>query len=735
MQRYRSRLAACIAGACAWLLNASLQKVEGVKSVSVNATSHRAVLRFDPAAISLGHLLEAVAKIGFEPTPISLELQDSISASEYHAALKRLIVAGAAGMQVMMFALALYFGDYFGIDASVARFLKLVSLLVTVPIVFYAATPFFAGAWRGLRMRTPGMDLPVSIAIGSAFAASIYTTLLDSGQVYFDSVAMFVFFLNASRFLEMRAQHRSEDQAAAFAALLPETVLRIGPKGDEWVAPCQLANGDRVRVRPGDVVPVDGVVLSGMIAVDESILTGESMAIERGCNAKLRAGAVVCSGTAIVEATQTGMRTSLAEIGRMLDRARADRPPVAVLADHVAAHFVTAVLLLTTVTAFAWHYIDPARAFEVALATLVVTCPCALALATPAALAAATTQLSKSGFLLVRSRVLEVLTKRPTIVFDKTGTLTEGHPSIVGTLVTSQSHLSETQLLSLAASLEATSEHVLARAFAPHHKPGVYTASNTVVVAGAGVSATVDGIPYRLGKLSFASADCHTAPVADGQSRATHVYLGSQGQLLARFDINDKLRIDAKDTVTSLQERGYRCVIASGDRRDVVRAAASALDISEYHANLTPADKLRLIEDLRRKGETVIMVGDGINDAPVLAAADASVALDAGTALARASADAVSLGQGLSNMLAAVDIAHATRRVIRQNLAWAVAYNITAVPLAVSGMLAPWMAAAGMSASSLIVVLNAIRLHRSETRSGDNNEHKQAVTATSMAYE
>ncbi|MGI9202473.1 MAG: heavy metal translocating P-type ATPase [Woeseiaceae bacterium] len=716
--------------ACVWLFDNALKKLPGIESVSVNPATRRAVIRWDRDGLAFSELLSAIARVGFKPSPLAADQAADARDAEYRHALKRLIVAAAAGMQVMMFAVALYAGDYFGIEGGIERFLRIISLLVTMPIILYSARPFFASAWRGIRAHSPGMDLPVSLAIGGAFIASTYATWANTGDIYFDSVAMFVFFLSATRFLEMRARHRSDDHAVALAELLPDTALRLVDGDSEVVALDRIRTEDVLRIRPGDVIPVDGVVLTGNISIDESMRTGESMAVQRDVGEQVHAGAIVRAGNATVRVTLAGASTSLAEIGRMLDRAKADRPPVAILADRVASRFVTAVLAITTLTAIAWYYLEPTRAFEIALATLVITCPCALALATPAALAAATSRLARSGFLLVRSRVLDVLTRSPIIIFDKTGTLTEGRPQVLKTTRLVDRAPPVSACLEIAAAIETASEHVLARAFSAHYQPGEFTPVDVQVVPGSGVAASVDETLYRIGKQEFAAEGLGAHEMQTPTGHRTDVYLADSKGVLARFEIGDELRADARSAIASLRQRNFRMMIASGDHAAAVAPVAGRLGIQSWRANLTPPDKLTLVHELRQKGETVVMIGDGINDAPVLAAADASVALDAGTALARASADAVSLGRQLGALVTAVDIAADTRQIIRQNIVWAVCYNLTAVPLAVSGLLAPWMAALGMSASSLIVVLNALRLHRSKPHTIAPGGHRETAAAS-----
>ena len=697
--------------ACVWLLDTAMQQQAAVDAIDVNPAVRRAVIRWNIADLKFSEMLQAIARIGFKPSPVGIGQDIDAKTGEYRLALKRLIVAAAAGMQVMMFAVALYAGDYFGIDDNIERFLRVISLLVSVPIVLYSARPFFVGAWRGLRARAPGMDLPVSIAIIVAFVASTFAIWSNSGAIYFDSVAMFVLFLSTTRFLEMRARHRSTDHATALAQLLPDTAIRIVDGTPSKVALDRLRINDTISILPGDVIPIDGEILTGSLEVNESMLSGESLPVRRQRSDTVFAGAIVQSGNATARVTQTGASTSLAEIGRMLERARADRPPIAMLADRIAAKFVLAVLSISACTGVFWYWFDASRAFEVVLATLVVTCPCALALATPAALAAAASRLARHGFLLVRSRILDVLSQPTTIVFDKTGTLTEGRPVVLQTKLLAKNY-DATAVLQIAAALETVSEHVLARAFAEYYDPGTPEPTDISVVAGSGVAASLNGRQYRVGKANYvAKLSQSTLLDDDDDPRWTQVYLGNDEELLACFNIGDKLRKDAVAAIEQLQQAGFTPVIASGDRESAVRDVALRLGIDTWHAGLTPADKLQLLASLQQHGK-VVMVGDGINDAPVLAAADASIALDSGTALARASADAVSLGRYLGTINTAINVAQKTRRVIRQNITWAIIYNATAIPLAVSGVLMPWMAALGMSLSSLLVVFNALRLQR-----------------------
>ena len=702
--------------ACAWLLDRTLGGLEAVRRVDVNPATRRAVVHWDIERLPFSALLGAIARAGFRPQPAGSAEADDAAEAEYRGALRRLIVAAAAGMQVMMFAIALYAGEHFGIDGAIERFLRTISLLVCLPIVFYSARPFFAGAWRGLKAGAPGMDLPVALALAIAFTASVRAVWLDSGAIYFDSVAMFVLFLGGTRFLEMRARHRAGDQSLALARLLPDVCTRIDADGGAGLVPVvRLAVGDRVRVRPGDLVPVDGVVEEGGLRVDEAHLTGESEPLSRQAGSTVFAGSRSVAGRAVVRVTRVGNDTSVAEIGRLLERAKADRPAVAVFADRLARHFTLGVLLVATLTGGAWLLVDPSRAIEVVLATLVVTCPCALALATPAALAAAGSALARRGSFLVRAKILERLRPGATVVFDKTGTLTAGRPAVVATRrFAAAGELSDDDCRRIAAALEADSEHVLARAFVAD--AATPRAGELEVVTGQGVAGCIDGRRYRLGRADWVAGLAGPLPAGARHAGGTEAWLGTEDGFVAAFELADALREDAAEAVQRLAAAGCELRIASGDRAAAVAPVAARLGIASFRAALSPADKLAYVRELRAGGRTVVMVGDGVNDAPVLEAADASIAMDAGTALARASADAIALGRRLVSVAELAELAGSTRRVIRQNVAWAIGYNLTAVPLAASGLLAPWMAALGMSLSSFVVVVNALRIGRRPRR-------------------
>jgi Cu2+-exporting ATPase len=696
--------------ACAWLVESSLGRLDGVLEIHVNASSARAEIRFDPARIALSQVLARMHELGFRPQPLSFSAGAPPWMAERREALKRLAVAGFGMMQVMTYAVSLYAGAMDGIAPDLAQLLRFVSLLVSTPVVLYAAQPFFVAAWRGLRAGTLGMDLPVALSIGAAYGWSVWSTLRGEGTVYFDSAVMFTFFLLLGRYIEMSLRHRFGHHHDAIARLLPQSVLRITDPREERVIPDELCVGDRVRILPGERVPADGEVICGRTQVDESLLSGESMPRTRVRGDLVTAGTLNITSVIELRVTGVGPDSTLATVSRMLERARASRPRLADVADGAAAWFVGGVLLLAVVVGLYWWHVDAARAFPVVLAVLVVTCPCALSLATPAALAAGTSRLATLGLLVTRGRAIEALSRADRVVFDKTGTLTSGQV-VVGAVHVLRAGTSTARCIGIAASLERHSEHPIARAFA--EKLRAADAEDVLSSASNGVHGRIDGVVYRIGRAAFCKALC-PSPSPDpaslaGDARAS-VFLGDADGPLAEFVLSDGLRADSRETIDCLRNLGLEPLVASGDRSGVVEGIARQLGNISARGDMSAADKVSLVSSLQEQGHIVIMVGDGVNDAPVLAGSDVSVAIGGGTDLAKVSADVVLLGDSLGPLRSGVETARRCMHVIRQNMLWAIIYNATAVPLAASGWLQPWMAAIGMSTSSLLVVLNAMRL-------------------------
>jgi Cu2+-exporting ATPase len=688
--------------ACSWLIGERLARLPGITSANVNPATARARIAFDPARAGLAAVLRSVAELGYRPHVLGAADTLEVATRERRVALKRLAVAGFGMMQVMMIATALYVGAIDGMDPMIREYLRITCLVMTTPVLFYAGQPFFAGAIASLRARHIGMDVPVAIGIGLAFIASSWNTFLHRGDVYFDSVTMFVFLLLTGRYVEMLARHRAGSTAEALMRLVPSTAQRIVEGRRERVPVAQLAAGDRVFVSVGECFPADGLVRDATES-DEALLTGESLPVAKPPGARVIAGALNSGAPVEVELTAVGQSTALAGIVRLLERAQTERPRIARMADRAASWFVTRVLLGAALVAGVWLVVDPSRAFEATLAVLVVTCPCALSLATPTAITAATASLARMGMLVTRADALEALARADTVLFDKTGTLTLGRPRLER--VTTHDG-DRTMVLTIAAALERASAHPLAQAF---DDVAAEPATESLIRPGEGVEGCVDGLRYRIGTAEFVAGLAGPEPA--GLAKAG-IHLGGAGRWLASFELGDTLRPQAARIVRELTELGLAPSIASGDHASAVAATAAEVGIEQWHARLLPADKLALIERLGAGGARVLAVGDGINDAPALRAASVSLALGSGSALAQASADLVALRGDLSALPQAVRLARRTTRVIRQNLAWSAAYNLVALPVAALGLVPPWLAAVGMSASSLLVVLNALRLAR-----------------------
>ncbi|MQM39601.1 putative copper-importing P-type ATPase A [wastewater metagenome] len=705
--------------ACAWLIERVLEREPGVETVQVNPATGRLLLGWDTTVTPLSTLLRHLAGIGYRAHP--LEAGEAVPGiiRERRAMLRRLAVAGLGMMQVMMYAVGLYAGAIHNdMDPQIETFLRLVSLLVATPVVVYAGAPFFRGAWRDVRGGRPGMDVPVALAVGSAFAASVWNTLVAGGEVYFDSATMFVFFLTVARSLEMVARHRAGRTTESLAQTLPTTALRLSGERPERVALRELQPGDRVRVRPGDTIPADGTVISGRSAVDESLITGEFEPVPRGEGDAVLAGSGNTGGALDIRVERIGRQTLVSAIVGLLERAQTRRPRLARVADRVAGWFVSAVLAGTVVIAGVWWWLEPGAAFEITLAVLVATCPCALSLATPTALVASTSALARRGLLVTRTDAVEGLARASRLILDKTGTLTTGTPGVRGIRVAER--IGRDEAYALAAALEAHSEHPIAGAFPPGEN--LPRAGEVTVEPGSGLAGDVNGRAVRLGRPEWALPAGVTAP-------AGGIVLADGDGWLATFELADQLRPEAVPAIQALQARGLTVEIASGDDPASVAEVAAAVGVDGWRARMRPEDKLARMREVQSAGERVVMVGDGINDAPVLAGADVSVAMGRGSALARNSADMVLMRDDLSALVEAADGARRAVRIIRENLIWAALYNLTALPLAATGMLTPWMAAIGMSLSSLVVVGNALRANRWRApRLGPGGHEPAAIT-------
>lgn len=690
--------------ACVWLNEKHVGGLPGVLDFNVNYSTHRARVRWDESRIHLSDILKAIAAIGYVAHPFDSGRQEAVFRKERSIALRRLAVAGLGTMQVMMLAVPLYSGA----DGEMMHFLRLISMIITIPVLIYSSQSFFIAAWRDLRHRQVGMDVPVALAIAGAFGASAWSTLTGSGEVYFESVCMFAFFLLTSRFLEMSARQRAGQAAESLVKMLPSTAIRLTDAGQEAVAVADLAPGDRVLVRPGETVPVDGMVIEGASSVDESLLTGESLPRAKEPGDPLIGGSLNVESPLVLRVEKVGEDTLVSAIVRLLDRAQAEKPRIALVADRLAGWFLSALLLLSLAVALWWAMYDPSRAFVVTLSVLVVSCPCALSLATPAAVTAATGALTRKGLLITRGHALETLARATHIVFDKTGTLTQGRLRLES-VIPIAAGITPERALAIAAALESRSEHPVARLLV-QSADLLPEATELESKPGHGVQGQVEGVRYRIGSLRYVSELSGTdAPLPEGTG-TTRIALGDEAGIAAWFELSDSLREDAIPSLHELRSLGLQPLILSGDVPGAVAAVAQSLGVETYQGGLRPEDKLDRVRAIQAQGGVVVMVGDGVNDAPVLAGSEVSLAVGGGSQLAHASADMILLSEQLRHIPEGIRTARRTLAIIRQNLGWALLYNAIAIPLAAAGFILPWVASLGMSASSLIVVVNSLRL-------------------------
>ena len=809
--------------ACTWLISRALQDAHGINHARINLGTGLAEIRWRDTPLSA--ILATIASLGYTPNLHTPDKTDDSQRRERNHDLLRLIVAGLGMMQVMMFATGLYTGAWHGIDREYEQLLRWISLICSAPVMLYSGYPYLKNAWLGLRHRQPNMDLPIALACAGAWLASLYHTLIGRGEIYYDGVTMFIFFISISRYLEAHTRRRARHNQQHFARLLPDAVYKYDDSGEPRLVPLPtIQPGDHIRVLPTHTIPVDGEITHGASRIDEQMLTGESTPQYKTIGDRVHAGSTNLQSPLDIRVSQTGQQTTLAAIRRISARAEQHRSPQIDRNEALARQTVLAVLILAAAGYLLWQIIDPARAFDIALAILVATCPCALSLATPTVLTAALNHAHKHHILIKNSNTLDRLTHIRRILFDKTGTLTQGKYQ----LRRSDYYGEPQRLLAIAKTLETHSTHPIAWYYSQQPVAGV-TMDNIEQHSGKGISGDYDGSRWHIGSAAYmqengvaippaeqppfatqlpppvgegwggvrphtadaessteqppllqgAPADvgrpfmadtknvghkCPTCeahnplpceagegrgggveksrvattennaetptatetptnlpppPVGEGwgggsekqtaDTNTNHVYLAENHELRAHYQLGDPERANLAATLAQLKTR-YHLAIASGDRADNVARLAARYGITDHHGGLDPAAKLALLE--ANDPEHTLMIGDGINDAPVLARASVSVAVGRANPLSQTHADIVLLKNGPEALPYLLDLAARSRRITRQNLIWATVYNLTILPLAISGYLTPWIAALGMSASSLLVIANALRIHR-----------------------
>lgn len=704
--------------ACAGLIENALYGVQGVVEAQVSSAAQRARVRWDPAQTKASELVQAVRRAGYDAVPDAAAPAREMRRKERRTALWRVFVASFCAMQVMMFATPSYVAGPGELAPDLRQLLNWGSWLVALPTLVFSAGPFLRGAWLNLKTRQIGMDVPVALGILVTFIASTGATFDPNGvfghEVYFDSFTMFISFLLVGRFLEMSARHRAAESLEKALAGMPETAVRLLDDGmAETVSIQRLRRGDRVQVALGAAFPADGRLESGRTEADESLLTGESRPVAKAPGDEVVGGSINLGAAAIFRVERVGADTRYEAIVAMMRDALTQRPALARRADAWARPFLWGVLLLAAGAAIAWSWIEPERAVWVAVAVLIVTCPCALSLAAPSALVAAAGAMAKRGVMLQRLDAVEALATMTRLFMDKTGTLTDDKPVWVRTTALSPQVQPEWQ--AQAVTLARWSNHPLSRALASSADPTLSQPSTHWLAVeetpGAGLQAhDAQGQLWRLGSQAWVEQD---SPTSTPRTDHTAVWFGPAGHAaVLRFEFDEQLRPDVAPALHQLQADGVRLTLLSGDTPSRVAQLGQRLGLSDLHGGAQPEDKLAAVAKAQAAGEVVGMVGDGVNDAPVLARANVSFAMGQGALVSRVHADAVIMSNRLEDLSWARALSRRSVAIVRQNLIWAALYNTACIPLALLGYLPPWAAGLGMATSSLLVVANSLRLSR-----------------------
>ena len=797
--------------ACTWLIESRLDELEGISKCQVNLTNQRMRVIWNEDKLPISRILATINEIGYEAKPYRQDTHEAMLARHNNQMLIRLGIAALGSMQAMMYAVAIYFGEYSDMLIFQRDFLRWVSLFVSTPVFFYAGIPFFTSAWSAIRARQVNMDVPVSIALIVTFFASLYATITGQGETYYDSVSMFIFFLLAGRYIEHNARLKAATMANDLVVVEPVLVQKIAEdkeaaelilqqlkknelektavnedvsnqvsnldtneastsanptpnfmqsmdanvhqltskiaqdwqrartkqsaisttadeaKEKQMVTAHSLQVGDIILIEAGSEIISDGILLSQTATVSQSLLTGEGDLIIKSQGDYIVGGAQNDSQPFEMLVTALPADSQIGLIDRLMNRAMSEKPKLAQQADKLARWFVARILVLSVLVFIGWYIVDPSQAIWATVAVLVATCPCALSLATPIALTVATNRLASYGFLTTRGHTLQTLAEITHVAFDKTGTLTYGKPNLLNIellkdndTATATDEQKDT-LLAIAAALEVGSRHPIAHALLTAayqlHLPSTQALQH---YPAGGVEAMIDGVLYRIGHVDFALNDADNDMVIDlvSQRASSAVVLSCQQndsvtwQALACFYFNDKVRDSAKAMLDTLKELGIETVMLTGDPSPQALVLAESLGMHSAYNGLSPTDKVTHIQKLQAEGGVVLMVGDGINDAPVLAAADVSTSIAGAADLAQVSSDSIILNGQIDAITAAKRISDKTERIIKQNFRWALIYNGSVLIPAALGYVPPWLAAIGMSLSSLFVVLNALRLKR-----------------------
>ncbi|MET1253850.1 heavy metal translocating P-type ATPase [Aliikangiella maris] len=698
--------------ACSWLIKNQINKRNDVVDIQVNTTTSRARLRFNKDT-PISPILKNIRDLGYRAFPFTEDQQEKQIQQEDRAYVRRLIVAGIGMMQVMMYATGIYVGDFQDMSPEHAYFLHAVSGLMATPVVFYSAFPFFKSAWNSLKHFHFGMNLPVSIAIIASYSASVYSLIAHANVFYFDSAVMFIFFLLIGRFLEHKMRLKAILKQQNFKRLIPLSVIRQTKKGEtEIIATNKVQAGDKLIINSGAIIPIDGINLEQEVEINESVITGEFLPIIKGYHEPLYSGSTNNGGSFVMQATTELQNCRVQKLVQLQHNSEHLTSREVTLADKVANWYIIGLLILCTLSGIAWWIIAPQKVFPIVLSLLVVSCPCALSLATPAAVAAAIARLTDRGLMIKDKYTLANLAKISHIFFDKTGTLTLGRMSLVNTINYNQDN--DIDCLQIAATLESISNHPIAHAFKNNSLSPLPTTALKEIISG-GIEGQIHGQLFRIGKREFVCQNTHLQLNSIPEKYLKNqtcipVYLCTPQQHLATFLVSDQSNLSAKNIVKQLKKLKVNASIMSGDSTLACKQIANQLGFSHFIANTSPEKKLQHIQAAQQKHEQIMMIGDGVNDIGALSQAEVGVTLGAASHLSKTASNAVLASQDLSVISESIKVARRLNQVIRQNISWAILYNFIAIPFAIAGLVPAWLAAIGMAASSLIVVLNALRL-------------------------
>lgn len=700
--------------ACAWLIERTLRKLTGVTGVQVNVATQTISLQWQPDTIELSKILKQLHQLGYSALPYKPEQALAINIRQQKSWLRRLGLAGLGMMQVMMYAVGLYLGAWDDVNQQHGHFLRWVSFFIATPVLFYAGFPFYFSAIQSLRQFRLNMDVPITLALFLAYGASIWAVVTQSGEVYFDSVTMFVFFLLIGRYLEFRARQQVSEKVYKGQNSLPVYAEKVEAEQSQgkMVSLKKLQQGDEILIRPGATVPIDGELVSEQAEVNEAMLNGEFLPRHKHQGQMVMAGSVNNHQAIRIKVAATVDNSYWAKLLHMQEAALLEKPKIGLLADTVARYFVLFILLLAAVVAWYWMLNEPQEALWITLSVLVVSCPCALGLATPIAMTCGALAHNQRNVLIKGQHFLQNTSHITDVIFDKTGTLTEGIFTV--DKVELLSGLSEKEVLAIIAALEAQSEHPIAQAFY-EFKEDDLNAEHIKHHSFSGVSGLINNKRYWFGNRQF--VESHGATISSTNDNGLWLY--DEQKLIAHIELKDKVRDQAKAMVNQLKAKHYRLHILSGDPSEQTEQVATQLGIELWAHAMSPEQKMSYVKALQANGKHVLMVGDGLNDAPVMSAADSSIAMAKASDLTRTTADAYLLSENLLDIPFVLKKSKQTQSVVKQNISWALAYNATMIPFAAMGYIPPYLAAIGMSLSSIVVVVNSLKLKR-EMKKGVN---------------